>query len=111
VLLIYFNDIDKRIAALRARLDHAKPAAALEEFVARAEALLRAEGSLIETLSRAIWTESALLEADRASAVQDRRAFAEFFQRAQAAGAIDPEADPSVAAEAFGDLWTGSILM
>jgi len=84
---------------------------ALERFFAKVETILTTEGPLIETLSRAIWTDSALLEADRTSAVQDRRIFADFFRRAQAARSLDPALDPVVAADALGDLWTGSILL
>lgn len=111
VLFVYFGEIEARIALLQGKLDSRQPLPALEKFFARAERLLSAEGPLIETLSRAIWSDNALREADRASAVQDRRAFAEFFRQAQAARAIDPEVDPVVAADALGDLWTGSILL
>lgn len=111
VLLVYFAQLDRRLAALHAKLDPRQPLVALERFVVRAEAMLRTEGALLETLARAIWIDSALLEADRASALQDRRAFAEFFRAAQKARTIHSTVDAEVAAEVLGDLWTGSILL
>ena len=54
VLLVYFDEIDGRLAALRAKLDPRQPERALEKFFAKAETLLRSEGPLIETLTRAI---------------------------------------------------------
>jgi AcrR family transcriptional regulator len=110
-LIVYFRELDESIARLRSGLDHRHPEVALEEFFARAEGLLRAESSLVNSLWQAIWTHPSLLQADRASAERDRRGFAEFFRNAQAAGAIDPKADPAVAADMLGDLWTASILM
>lgn len=109
-LLVYFGELDGRIDKLRSRLDPTRPLAALEEFFAKAEAMLRGEGSLLDALSRAIWSHPTLMKADRVSAKQDRRAFADFFERARDAGTIAVE-DPAVAADAVGDLWTGSILM
>jgi AcrR family transcriptional regulator len=109
-LLVYFREIDGRIDKLRSRLDPTRPLAALEEFFVKAEALLRGEGSLLDTLSRAIWSHPTLMQADRISAKEDRRAFADFFDRARSSGAIEID-DPAVAADAVGDLWTGSILM
>jgi AcrR family transcriptional regulator len=111
VLIVYFHEVDSWIAVLRAKLEPSRPQAALEKFFAKAEALLRKEGALIETLSRAIWANPALLEADRASALRDRHSFAEFFRRAQHAGTIDPRLNPETAGEIMGDLWTGSILL
>lgn len=110
-LIVYFRELDESIARLRAGLDHRYPEAALKKYFARAEALLRAESSLVNSLWQAIWTHPSLLQADRASAERDRRGFAEFFRKAQAAGAIDAKADPAVAADMVGDLWTASILM
>lgn len=111
VLLVYFDEIDRRLAALRAKLDPRRPELALEKFFAKAEALLRSEGPLVETLTRAIWSVPALLEADRASALRDRLGFASFFERAQSEGTIDPAVNSEVAGDAIGDLWTGSILL
>ena len=111
VLLIYFQEIDSRLARLRAKLDPARPRLALEKFFAKAETILRSEGPLVETLSRAIWTNPALLEADRISAIRDRRGFAEFFAQARTKKTIGPEVNPAVAADAVGDLWTGSVLL
>jgi AcrR family transcriptional regulator len=109
-LLVYFHELDGRIDQLRANLDPARPLPALERFFRQAETLLRAEGSLLDALSRAIWSHPTLMKADRVSAKADRRAFAEFFERARAGGTIAVD-DPAVAADAVGDLWTGSILM
>lgn len=109
-LLVYFRELDGRIDLLRERMDPAQPLAALESFFIQTETLLRAEGPLLETLSRAIWSHPALMKADRVSAKEDRRAFAKFFERARSAGTVDID-DPAVAADAVGDLWTGSILM
>lgn len=109
-LLVYFHELDGRIDKLRADMDHTRPLAALEQFFIKAETLLRREGSLLDALSRAIWSHPTLMKADRVSAKEDRRAFADFFARARAAGAIKVK-DPAVAADAVGDLWTGSILM
>jgi len=109
-LLVYFRELDERIDQLRSHLDPARPLATLEEFFVQCETLLRGEGSLLDALSRAIWSHPTLLKADRVSAKQDRRAFADFFERARGLGTIDV-ADPAVAADAVGDLWTGSILM
>jgi TetR/AcrR family transcriptional regulator, regulator of mycofactocin system len=109
-LLVYFRELDGRIDKLRSRLDPSRPLATLEEFFVKAEAILRGEGSLLDALSRAIWSHPTLMKADRVSAKQDRRAFADFFERARDAGTI-AVADPAVAADAVGDLWTGSILM
>ena len=111
VLLVYFQKIDSRLADLRARLDPARPQPALEKFFAKAETILRSEGPLIETLARAIWTNPALREADRISAVRDRRGFAEFFAEARKKNAIGPKVDPAIAADAVGDVWTGSLLL
>jgi AcrR family transcriptional regulator len=111
VLIVYFQEIDRQLAALRVKLDPRRPQLALEKFFARAERLFRSEGALIETLSRVIWANPALREADRTSAVRDRRGFAEFFRRAQAEGAIDSNVDPAVAADMIGDLWSGSVLL
>jgi AcrR family transcriptional regulator len=109
-LLVYFRELDDRIDKLRSRLDPTRPLAALEEFFVKAEAVLRGEGSLLDALSRAVWSHPTLMKADRVSAKQDRRSFADFFERARDAGTIAVE-DPAVAADAVGDLWTGSILM
>jgi AcrR family transcriptional regulator len=109
-LLVYFRELDGRIDKLRGNLDPTRPLAALEEFFVQAETLLRAEGSLLDALSRAIWSHPTLMKADRVSAKEDRRAFADFFEQARASGTIDVN-DPGVAADAVGDLWTGSILM
>lgn len=111
VLLVYFHEVDARIAALRSKLDPRHPQPALEKFFVSAEALLRKEGPLIETLSRAIWANPALLKADAASAVRDRGGFTEFFGKAKACGTIDPNVDAVTAGDAIGDLWTGSILL
>ena len=110
-LIVYFRELDESVTRLRSGLDHRYPEAALKKYFVQAEALLRAESSLVNSLWQAIWTHPSLLQADRASAERDRRGFAEFFRRAQAAGAIDAEADPVVAADIVGDLWTASILM
>lgn len=109
-LLVYFGELDSRLDKLRERLDPHRPLSALLKFFVKAERLLRAEGPLLETLSRAIWSHPMLMKADRISAKEDRAAFADFFKRAQDLGTIKV-ADPSVAADAVGDLWTGSILM
>jgi AcrR family transcriptional regulator len=109
-LLVYFHELDGRIDKLRSKLDPARPLPSLERFFRQAETLLRAEGSLLDALSRAIWSHPTLLKADQVSAREDRRALAEFFERARARGTIDA-ADPDLAADALGDLWTGSILM
>ena len=109
-LLVYFRELDGRLDKLRAKLDPARPLPALEKFFRQAERLLRSEGPLLETLSRAIWSHPILLKADRISAKEDRASFADFFERAQRAGTIRTNA-PTVAADAIGDLWTGSILM
>jgi AcrR family transcriptional regulator len=109
-LLVYFHELDGRIDQLRAEMDPRRPLPALAEFFVKAEKVLREEGSLLDALSRAIWSHPTLLKADRVSAKEDRRAFADFFERAVAAGKITVE-DPAVAADAVGDLWTGSILM
>ena len=111
VLIVYFHKVDSVIAALRAKLDPRRPQIALEKFFIKAEMLLRKEGRLIETLSRAIWANPALLEADRASALQDRDSFAEFFRRAQREGSVDSTLNPQAAGELIGDVWTGSILL
>lgn len=111
VLLVYFQEMDARIATLRSKLDPRQPQLALGRFFSSAEALLRKEGPLIETLSRAIWANPALLKADAASAVRDRGGFTEFFRKAKACGTIDPHVDVVIAGDAIGDLWTGSILL
>jgi hypothetical protein len=91
-------------------LDPTRPLPALQKFFKQAEDLLRGEGPLLETLSRAIWSHPMLMKADRVSAKEDRAAFADFFRRARNAGTIKM-GDPMLAAAAVGDLWTGSILM
>jgi AcrR family transcriptional regulator len=110
-LIVYFRELDESIARLRADLDPRHPQAALKKFFTRAETLFRAESSLLNSLWQAIWTHPSLMNADRASAARDRRGFADFFFRARAAGAIDAKADPAVAADIVGDLWTASVLM
>jgi AcrR family transcriptional regulator len=109
-LLVYFHELDARIDKLRSRLDPARPLPALEKFFVQAEKVLRAEGPLLDALTRAIWAHPTLLKADRVSAKQDRRTFADFFERSRRGGKIAVD-DPAVAADAVGDLWTGSILM
>jgi AcrR family transcriptional regulator len=109
-LLVYFRELDGRLDKLRAKLDPNRPLPALQRFFEQAERLLRAEGPLLETLSRAIWSHPMLMNADRVSAKEDRAALADFFERARRAGAIKA-LDPTVAADAVGDLWTGTILM
>jgi hypothetical protein len=73
--------------------------------------LLRAEGTLLNSLWQAIWSHPSLMNADRASAERDRRGFADFFSRARTSGTVDAKIDPRVAADMIGDLWTASILM
>ncbi len=109
-LIVYYDEVDARLEALRAAMDPARPLAALERFFEQAEALLRGEGPLLEALFRAIWTNTRLAAHDRDSGVRDRRGFFAFFDRAHALGAIDSAADPVVAADTLGDLWTGSVL-
>ena len=110
-LIVYFRELDVSVARLRADLDPRHPLAALKEFFTRTETLLRAEGTLLNSLWQAIWTHPLLMNADRASAERDRRGFADFFSRARAAETVDATVDPAVAADMIGDLWTASILM
>jgi len=110
-LIVYFRELDGSVARLRADLDPHQPLAALKKFFARTETLLRAEGTLLNSLWQAIWSHPSLMNADRASAERDRRGFAEFFSRARASGSVDAKVDPAVAADMVGDLWTASILM
>lgn len=109
-LIVYYDQLDGRLAACRAAMDATRPLVALERFFEEAEALLRGEGPLVDALFKAIWTNARLAAHDRDSGVRDRRGFAGFFDRAQAAGAIDADIDPAVAADTMGDLWTGSVL-
>lgn len=109
-LIVYFNELDGRLAQLRSALDATKPLSALQRFFAQAEELLREEGPLAETLMRATWSQPSLMKADLESAGNDRQGFAEFFARAHAAGTISEDIDPAVAADAVGDLWSGSVL-
>jgi AcrR family transcriptional regulator len=110
-LIVYFRELDGSIALLRTDLDPRHPLAALKKFFSRTETLLRAEGTLLNSLWQAIWTHPSLMNADRASAERDRRGFAEFFGRARTLGTVDAKIDPRVAADMVGDLWTASILM
>jgi len=110
-LIFYFRELDGSVTQLRADLDPQHPLAALKKFFTRTETLLRAEGTLLNSLWQAIWTHPLLMNADRASAERDRRGFADFFSRARAAGTVDQKVDPRVAADMVGDLWTASILM
>jgi TetR/AcrR family transcriptional regulator, regulator of mycofactocin system len=110
-LIGYFRELDGSIARLRANLDPHHPLAALKKFFTQTETLLRAEGTLLDSLWQATWTHPSLMNADRASAERDRRGFAEFFSRARASGTIDAKVDPAIAADMVGDLWTSSILM
>lgn len=109
-LIVYYHELDGRLATLRNRLDASEPLAALERFFAQAEALFREEGPLVATLMRAIWSHPSLMKADLESAASDRRGFAAFFARARAAGTVSAEVDPAVAADALGDLWSGAVL-
>lgn len=109
-LIVYYHEIDGRLAELRNHLDASQPLSALERFFAQAEKLFREEGSLVETLMRAIWSHPSLMNADLESAASDRGGFVAFFARARAAGAISEEVDPVVAADVLGDLWSGSVL-
>lgn len=109
-LIVYYTELDDRLAELRNHLDASEPLSALERFFAQAEELFRGEGSLVETLMRAIWYHPSLMHADLESAAGDRGGFAAFFARARAAGTISQEADPVVVADAMGDLWSGSVL-
>jgi AcrR family transcriptional regulator len=110
-LIVYFRELDEAVARLRSGMDPRHPEAALRNYFARAEALLRSESSLVNSLWQAIWTHPSLMQADRASAERDRRGFADFFRRAQAAKTIGANVDPAIAADLVGDLWTASILM
>lgn len=109
-LIVYYEELDARLAELRDNLDASAPLSALERFFARAEALFRGESALVETLMRAIWSHPSLINADLESAASDRGGFADFFARAHAAGTISGQIDPVVAADAVGDLWSGSVL-
>lgn len=109
-LLVFYNELDGRLAELRNQLDASEPLPALERFFAQAERLFREEGPLVETLMRAIWSHPSLMKADLESATSDRRGLAVFFARGRAAGTISEEVDPVVAADAIGDLWSGSVL-
>ena len=109
-LIVYYHELDGRLAELRNHLDASEPLTALKRFFIQAEELFRAEGSLVETLMRAIWSHPSLIKTDLESAASDRRGFAAFFARARAAGTISEEVDPVVAADAMGDLWSGSVL-
>jgi len=109
-LIVYYSELDGRLAELRNDLDASEPLSTLERFFARAEGLLRGEGAVVETLMRAIWSHPSLMNADLESAASDRGGFAAFFARARAAGTISEEGDPVVAADAMGDLWSGSVL-
>jgi len=110
-LIVYFRELDGSVAHLRTDLDPRHPLAALTKFFTRTETLLRAEGTLLNSLWQAIWTHPLLMNADRASAERDRRGFADFFTRARALGTVNATVDPVVAADMVGDLWTTSILM
>lgn len=110
VLIVYYHELDGRLAVLRNHLDASDPLTALERFFTRAEELFRREGSLVETLMRAIWSHPSLMNADLESASSDRRGFAAFLVRARVAGSISEDVDPVVAADALGDLWSGSVL-
>lgn len=110
VLLVYYHEIDGRLRELRNQLDPSDPLAALQQFFARAEDLFRKEGLLVGTLMRAIWSHPSLMNADLESGASDRRGFAAFLARARAAGTISEGVDPVVAADAMGDLWSGSVL-
>jgi AcrR family transcriptional regulator len=110
-LIVYFRELDSSVARLRADLDPRHPLAALKKFFMRTETLLRAEGTLLNSLWQAIWSHPSLMNADRASAERDRRGFADFFGRARALGTIHAKVDPAIAADMVGDLWTASILM
>lgn len=106
----YYLEVDARLAAIRHGMDPARPLMALEDFFARAEALLRGEGELMRVLLREVWVRPSLRALDDASGVEDRRGFTDFFAAAQAAGAIDEDLEPAMAAELVADLWTGSTL-
>ena len=109
-LIVYYHELDGRLRVLRNQLDASDPLTALERFFAQAEDLFRREGSLVETLMRAIWSHPSLMNADLESGASDRRGFAAFLALARAAGTISKEVDPVVAADAMGDLWSGSVL-
>lgn len=106
----YYVEVDARLAVIRRQMDPARPLMALEDFFARAETLLRDEGDLIRVLMREMWVRPSLRALDDASGVEDRRGFTDFFADAQAAGSIDPDLEPAMAAELVADLWTGSTL-
>lgn len=109
-LIIYYRELDSRLSALRNNLQASDPLTALEEFFASAEEIFRNEGPLVDTLTRAIWSHPSLMNADIQSAADDRRGFAAFFEKARKAGTISSTANPAVAADTLGDLWSGSVL-
>lgn len=110
-LIVYFRELDARLAELRAQLNPQRPLPALKQFFVQAEQLLREEGDLVQTLSRVIWSHPMLMNADRHSALRDRRGFAQFLEHARAHGTIRREVNPAIAADTLGDLWTGSLLL
>lgn len=110
-LIVYFRELDARLTQYRAALNPQRPLPALQKFFVQAEQLLRAEGDLVQTLSRVIWSRPKLMDADRNSAMRDRRGFAEFVERAQARGTIRRDVNAAIVADMLGDLWTGSLLL
>jgi AcrR family transcriptional regulator len=110
-LIVYFRELDARLAESRTALNPERPLPALKKFFGQAEKLLREEGDLVQTLARVIWSHPSLMDADRHSAMRDRRGFAEFIERARACGTIRRDVKAAIAADALGDLWTGSLLL
>ena len=108
-LIGYFHELDDRIAHLREELNPRRPLGALKNFFSRAEALLRAEGPLLNSLWQAILSHPTLMKADRASEARDRQGFQDFFLRAKALGTVAGRIDPVIAAEVIADFWTASV--
>lgn len=104
-LAVYADVLSERMRAARALLDPARPLSSLDAFVAAAEAVLDGEGDLGRTLYRELGAR-AFTELRR----DDVEAFTAFVEAAQAAGALDPDMDPAVAAELICDVWSCGLL-
>lgn len=109
VLKAYYARIDAEASRLRATLDPADPIGALGRYGREVEAILLREGRLMIELLQLTLSDAAMRRVDEASGSNDTGEFAQFLAAAQARGTLGAHVDPSGAAAALADLWSGAI--
>lgn len=109
VLRAYYSQIDAEIRRLRAELDPAAPQRALRSYGEEVERILRREGRVMTELLQLTLSDPNLRRVDEASGALDADEFARFFAAARRRGRIRTDVDPTDAATALVDLWSGAM--